>query len=347
MRIAYWATSCLEPKIEAISKEIFSISSSFPKSCIFSISPHFIIKGSIENRYVGCHPSFDPILRLMIPLIEKGFDISHVYGEVSPWLYHKTLQNKNLILTIASEKGTILEEFLERCRAIIVQTKGMHTHLINLGIAPDKVHLLYPGVDLTKFKPSTKNASLKKHTILFATAPRSKEELKSRGVHLLIETAKKNPDIEFHFLFRKWKSGYSSLATTQKIIKNNDISNITITNNIIDDMSLVYPKHDFTVIPYTSPDGGKECPNSLIESLACGIPVLISELSPFSYFVIKHKCGEVFSPTQQGLRKAFEKGLTNYDERKKQARVVAEKFFCQNKLLAFYGQLYEKLTDTN
>ena len=347
MRIVYWATSCLEPKIEAISKEIFSISSNFSKSFIFSVSPHLQVKGSIAKRYFGCHPTFDPILRLTIPLIEKHFDISHVYGEVSPWLYHKTLRSKNIVLTIASEKGTIIEEFIERCRAVVVQTKGMHTRLLNQGVSPDKIHLLYPGVDLKKFKPSTNPLPLRSPKILFATAPRSKEELKNRGVNLLVDTAKEYPDLKFHFLFRKWASGYSSLVATKTLIEKQNISNITISNEIINDMSLVYQGHHFTVIPFSTPDGGKECPNSLVESLACGVPVLISETSPFSYFVSENKCGEVFATTPQGLHNAFEKGLKDYSNLRTQALKAAQNFFCHKRLLDFHKNLYTQLLSSN
>ena len=340
----YWTTSCLEPRIEAISKEVFALARYFRDSFVFGVSSHYLFKFSNNDRYVGFQSQFDPLLRLLIPLFETRTKINHVYGEVSPWLFHKTLRTKPIILTIASEKGAPIPEFLLRCAAIVVQTEGMRRRLLSLGIDEQKVHIVYPGVDLEKFKPAGKSPSLKKPRILFATAPRSKAELEARGVPLLVNTAQHYPDISFHFLFRKWNSGYTSLVPTRALIEQLGLENVTLTNTVVDDMPSLYREHHFTVIPYTKTDGGKECPNSMIESLACGVPVLISEISPFSSFISKNSCGVVFSCTYQGLRKAVEKGVYNYNELRRAAREVASKHFCKNKVFAFYQNIYNSLS---
>jgi len=79
-------------------------------------------------------------------------------------------------------------------------------------------------------------------------------------------------------------------------------------------MSKIYIEHHFTVIPYTTSGGGKECPKSLVESLACGIPALITDVSTFAYFIRENLCGIVFSAEPHALVQAIKDGWEIYDE---------------------------------
>ena len=91
MRIIYWNTSCLQPELEAVSKEVFQLARHFRNSLLFGINPHYLFCASIKNKYIGFHPAFDPLLRALIPLVERSGDINHVYGEPTPWTFYKTL----------------------------------------------------------------------------------------------------------------------------------------------------------------------------------------------------------------------------------------------------------------
>ena len=340
-RIIYWTTSCLEPDIEAISKEIFILANNFRPSLIFGVSYHYLFKFSLKHRYIGFNPKFYPFLRLLVPVLEQWADINHVYGEISPWLYHKALRKKPIVLTIASEKGLPVKEFLDRCCAIVVQTQKMKEELIGLGVDQNKVHLVYPGIDLQKFRPTDFPPPLNRPKILFATAPRSKEELEGRGVNFLIEVAKANPDIHFHFLYRPWANGYTSLEATRCLIEENGIKNVILFNEYVADMSKLYQSHHFTILPYTRMDGGKECPNSLIESLACGVPVLISRCSSLAPFVEKNGCGVVFDLDPVSLASAVRIGMNDYWGLQKNARETAKNNFNSKYLLKLYRKVYE------
>jgi glycosyltransferase involved in cell wall biosynthesis len=108
-------------------------------------------------------------------------------------------------------------------------------------------------------------------------------------------------------------------------------------------MRSAYDECHFTVIPYTQADGGKECPLSLIEGLACGLPVLISSLAPFSEFVAQHGCGVVFDPTPSNLVTAVEDGLRQYRELSVNAVNVAHSYFSLDKLLRRMECLYQEI----
>jgi glycosyltransferase involved in cell wall biosynthesis len=164
-----------------------------------------------------------------------------------------------------------------------------------------------------------------------------------RGVYLLLQAAKESSDIQYRLLYRTWKRGYTSLAATVQRIATEQLHNVTLTNSVVSDMPHVYSAHHFTVIPYTRPDGGKECPTSLIEGLACGVPVLISSVAPFAYFVAEHRCGVVFEPTPSSLVAAVETGMRQYAELSTNAVKAAQHSFSEENMLHKVGCVYQTI----
>lgn len=342
MKVTYWATSCLEPRIEAISKEIFDLAAKFSDGLIFSVSPHLSVKLS-GRRCMGFHPSFDPLLRLIIPLIEHRTDINHIYSEVSPWIYFKTLGKKPIVLTIASEKGDLIPEFIDRCDVIVIQTEGMRERLKDCDVDSRKVRLIYPGINLSAFSRKQRPINFTRPKVLFATYPRTAEELEARGVFFLIEVANQYPEIEFHMVSRPWRSKGTGLSVVKEILDRKQLANVFVIEGIQKAMAELYNQYDFTVIPYLTIDGGKECPRSLIESLACGVPILISDVAPFSSFVAEYDCGCIFSLNPSNFAFALEAGLKKYKQISDKALQCAHFYFDLEKTYRQYDRIYSRL----
>jgi glycosyltransferase involved in cell wall biosynthesis len=225
-----------------------------------------------------------------------------------------------------------------------VQTEALRQTLLALGIRPDRVEWLFPGVDLTRFRPTAHGLEGKSNPkVLFATAPRTVEELEGRGVPLLLTAAQATPEVHYHLLYRRWRTGYTSLHTTQKLIARQELRNVTVTDSIVADMPAVYNQHHFTIVPYTRPDGGKECPNSLIEGLACGLPALVSSACRIADFVERQRCGVVFDPTPLGLVNAIARGTLDYRDLSKQATITAHEFFSQETFRIKMAKIYDAI----
>lgn len=343
LRITFWSTSSLEPAYEAVSKEVFDLAGRFVGSRIFSVSPHLSVKLDRRARCYGFSARLDPLLRPVIRWMERQTDVNHVYAELMPWIFHKTLHRKPLVLTVTTERGEPQREFLERCHVIAVQTSGMFQRLQSLDFTAGRVRLIYPGIDLSKFVPRTAPpGSGRRPRILLATFPRAEHELESRGVHFLLDVASRCPHLDFHFLSRPWASGATALPATQALVRERGLTNVTISEGT-QDMPSLYREHDFTVIAYTTVDGGKECPRSLIESLACGVPVLISDVAPFSAFVNAERCGCVFPLNPEGFAAAVEAGLSNYEQLSSRAASAAREHFDIEATVAAYAKIYEQL----
>lgn len=343
MRIAYWTTACLEPEIEAVSKELFDLAAAFRDSAILAVSPHLSFTVDRRRRLAGFHPRFTPLLRGLIPVLERSAAVNHIYAEVSPWLFFKSLRRRPIILTIASEKGDPNAEFLARCQVIVAQTQSMHDRLSRLGVERDRVRLIYPGVDLKRFGSGQRRSSRVRPKVLLATFPRAQEELGARGVCFLLEVAKKYSAIDFSLVCRPWSRGNTAERAVVQRIRDEGLQHVALLQGVQKDMQSIYQEHDFTVIPYTSVDGGKECPRSLVESLACGVPALISEVAPFAPFVREHDCGCVFEGTPEGFANALEAALSAYETISGNASRIAREFFDLSGTLREYGRIYDEV----
>jgi glycosyltransferase involved in cell wall biosynthesis len=133
------------------------------------------------------------------------------------------------------------------------------------------------------------------------------------------------------------------LGEIRKIIHQNLLSNVIIKEGLINRIENDYTKANFTIIPYTRSDGGKECPRSLIESLSCGTPVMISEMATFADFVADNKCGIVFPMTVDGFVSAIQQGTATYKALKASARTCAETFFDIKKTFSSYKAIYHTI----
>ncbi len=342
MKIAYWSTACLEPRHEAVSQEVLKLAAEFAGSWVFSTSRHIWARASLRDRYFGLHSGLNIALRLGIPLLERAFDVNHIYGDLTPWIFHKSLRTKPIVHTVTQDSDNPLQPLLERCNSLVAQTDATRDRLISLGVPRARLHLRYPGVDLSHFRPVNStvhtNAGVR---VLFATSPRTIEEMQGRGVHLLLDAAKRCPTVTFRLLYRNWSTGYTSLEPTRAAILERELTNVDLIDSVVTDMRPEYHSTHVTLIPFTKRSGGKECPNSALESLASGIPVLVSRECPFSRFVIEHDCGVVFDPTPEALESAISEAMLRWSALAVAARKAAETHFDTRQLPAFYKRLYE------
>jgi glycosyltransferase involved in cell wall biosynthesis len=339
VRITYWTSAPLEPDIEAVSKEVLDLATHFGRGPILAINRHLTCRWDWARRSFGVGPNLSALLRVAAPVVEAFTDVNHVYAEVTPWVFFTALTRKPIVMTIASEKGEVNREFLDRCSAIVVQTESMRRKLQACNVGTDKVRLIYPGIDLPPRVSRAKQPRAHPR-ILFATFPRNAEELEGRGVSLLLETARLFPHLQLTLLSRPWSGGSSAQSAVETALTEMTSDNVILSKGVQTDMNAVYREHDFTIVPYTAPDGGKECPRSLVESLACGVPVLVSEVAPFSEFVSKHACGMVFRPTPDGLAAAVEDACRSYAALSDRAVECAHQYFDRRATLRDYEAIY-------
>ncbi|HLC52801.1 MAG TPA: glycosyltransferase [Candidatus Nanoarchaeia archaeon] len=331
------------PKYEAISKEVSLLANHFRESHFVKLHDlHLdgLTKIKFNQKISSYHFLYYPFLLFYIKFLSYGNKINHIYTSLGDLPYLNVLSLKNTVLTAAASSSfnKILrrKKKLEQLNRIVVETNKQKNDLIKAGISGEKIQLVYPSVDLDKFFYQKAQGVFK---LLYASCPIRRSDFKKRGIYLLLRSAKSIRDVYFIFAWRK--GAYQEINSLVNIM---NLKNVKIENEIVKDMNQRYAEIHATVIPYTRfHDYLKLIPNSVIESLAAGKPVIVSNKTEVAGIVKKYKCGVVFEPTVEHFQEALKDLKKNYQDYQKNCRRVAEKYFSKDVFLNSYEKIYAEM----
>lgn len=135
----------------------------------------------------------------------------------------------------------------------------------------------HPNVEYAKVipPPVKKKSFIKKEKpyFVFASGPRTREQIEERGVYLLMDAMRiiqdSNEEIGLRFVGR-WPEGAPLL---DQIIEQRKLKNVVMSNDHVNNMDDVIGEACGLIIPYTGESIG-DVPLSALESLAFGTPVI-------------------------------------------------------------------------
>ncbi len=332
-RIAYW-TSAFEAGTEAVASEVALLRQRFPASVAWGLSHRHWALFSWKQGFC-LNPRLHLLFRAVVRMLEPAFQLNHVFGSVGDWFYLQGKRRRPTVLTLATLGPPVAPGLLERVEHFVVEHPGGRDYLAGLGIDSRKVRLIFPPVDLTRFSPRSPPAG--PFTVLFASSPEKESWLAARGVPLLLEAASLRPKIRFRLLWRPWGD---SLPRVQNWLAERRLSNVELVVGYARDMPLEYRQAHVTVAPFTDAERSKPAPNSLVESLACGRPVLVTEKVGLAELVREERAGLVSEPTGVALADHLDRLQSDWEGYSRRARRLAERWFSQEKFLESYARLY-------
>src|SRR5206468_201785 len=156
----------------------------------------------------------------------------------------------------------------------------------------------------------------------------------------ILDAAALTPQIQFRLLWRPWGD---SADEVRRQISERGLRNVEIAVTAAHNMTAEYQNAHVTVAPFTDLTRSKPAPNSLIESLACGRPVITTEVVGLAELVADSGSGLVVAPTGPALADglgALEAGWSSFSRK---ARATAEKWFGIDRFLTAYQRLYDEL----
>ena len=334
-RIAYW-TSAFEPDIEAISSEVELLRRHHPSSVAWGLSHrHWCL---ISRRGWCLHPRLHLLFRGVTRVLEPLFDLNHVFGSIGDWFYLQGKRRRPTVLTAAVLGISLGRSLLERVDLFVVEYPAGRDRLQQQGIDRSRIRLIFPPVDLKRFTPGERPDG--RFTVLFASSPERTDWLESRGVRLLVETAALRPDIHFRLLWRPWGD---SLPEVRRWIQERGLDNMEILVGRFNDMPLQYRAAHVTIAPFTEIERFKPMPNSLIESLACGCPVLCTTDVGLAEMVRDARAGVVMSPRALDLAEGLDRIRADWSVYSINARHLAERWFSDKRFLDDYHDVYQEL----
>jgi len=219
--------------------------------------------------------------------------------------------------------------------------KRSATRLTRLGISKERIRLLYHGVDVEKFTPGSCKLE---HSILFVGRIQ-----RPKGLHVLLESLTRinepltivivGPISDGKYYEEIWaRAREQDLERKHKLLW---LGPITDQSCLID----WYRKSSVHVCPSLREEVG----NSILEAMACGTPVVATNVGNIPELVRDRRTGILVPPDNASdLARAIEYVVENEDVRKRfacEARIHVSQNFSLDKTVSHLVQIYEEASE--
>ncbi len=326
------------PQWEAVSKQVATLRRTFDADLGTRVVA-FNTRGRLLKLKDECRELPAALLLAPAPLVRAlvgGSDINHVFASAGDRFLIRSLDGKRTILTVA--KTTTLNRiesnipFLRRLRYVVTETEHDRDVLCQIGLPADAVKLIHPPAIVKEFRPASGP-----FTILFATSPLNRRHMLSRGVYLLVQVAKSLPSVRFVFAWRK-----RNLAALRELLSDGAAPNIDVRNGVLD-MDELYASAHATVLPGLHSHSLKPCPQSMLDSLGHGKPVLVSRPLSAADLIARGGSGVIFEPTVDGLRQGILELQERYGEYQLRCHSTVRERFSPVVHAERYRRLYDEV----
>jgi glycosyltransferase involved in cell wall biosynthesis len=172
--------------------------------------------------------------------------------------------------------------------------------------------------------------------LLMASAPWNKRQFSTKGVDLLLETAATTPNLRLILLWR----GVLAAELARRVERLGVGHRVEIVNRKVDINEYLKRAHATIVL---AENGGlvKSFPHSLIESLAAGRPVLLSNTIAMADYVAEHRSGIVVTDMRiEALSSAIKSLVSNYEMLARNAAQIGRGAFSVEAVVDNYRRLY-------
>jgi glycosyltransferase involved in cell wall biosynthesis len=147
--------------------------------------------------------------------------------------------------------------------------------------------------------------------------------------------------MRFLLLWRPWGD---SLPAIRSLVREHGLPNVEIIPGRFANMPRWYQAAHVTVAPFTEIERCKPMPNSLVESLACGRPVLVTPEVGLAGMVRESRSGVVVAPHGEGIAEGLDRLRSDWRAHAGPARRLAVRWFSLGRFLEGYRRTYDELT---
>jgi glycosyltransferase involved in cell wall biosynthesis len=323
--------------MEAISAEVALLRREFPSSIAWGLNHRNWVLLSWRRGY-SVHPRLHLLFRVATRLFESAFDIHHVFGSLGDWFYLHRVRRQPTVLTVAAGGPPVERHLLQQVDQFVVEYPQAREELDRLGIPSGRVRLVFPPVDLEKFAPAPPPDG--PFTVLFASSPEEPDWLEARGVPYILDAAALRPEMQFRLLWRPWGT---SEGVVRRWIAERGLRNVELSVGRWNDMAAQYNAAHACMAPFTDTARAKPAPNSIVESLACGRPVLVTEQVGLADLVREGGAGFICPAAGAALADRLDALQRDWDFHAASARRLAKRWFGVDRFLSEYHRLYEQL----
>jgi glycosyltransferase involved in cell wall biosynthesis len=263
--------------------------------------------------------------------------INHIFVPTLHYLPLFYFMKNPIVYTVGAslqkQKKPLNIDRLNRLHRIVISNERDRQILESWGIK--NYSIITPGIDSSGFSPYP--LPLEKELILLmASAPWDKAQFYSKGVDLLLETAAELPYLKLILIWR----GHLHEELLKKIRHHGVRRKVEVINEKVNVNDYLKKVHA-TILLAKHPKLVKSFPHSLIESLAAGKPVIVSNTIPMADYVTEHRCGVVVEELQiESLAESISLLMNQYKSAADQARRIRAQDFSLEQMIHQYRRLY-------
>ena len=335
--VTYW-TGVWDPGREAVSGQVEALRQSGVRGPVVSYSRGQSSSLLLKDGVIRLSRRQYLPLRALGALVEPLGRVTHVVGGLGDWHLLRTVGRRPVLLTVAVPGGVVPSEFVDKVSLFVAESEPLRDSLVTIGVNPDRIRIVYPGIDLEKFSPSPVPSD-GPFRILFASTPSCPREFQVRGIPLLADLARAVPDIEIVLLWRRWGNQQAAREALDKL---HAPRNLKVIFRDSTDMAAEY-RQCHAVACFYAASFGKSCPNSIIEGLACGRPALVTSTVGISNLIERAGAGIVVDRSADALVDGLVQLRDRHAELAQNARALAREHFDMRVFRERYRAIYEEL----
>lgn len=226
------------------------------------------------------------------------------------------------------KKKISLSDFVITC----TRHNGIFLNKICNGSFPDRINVAYHGIDITKWPFKSEHRSPEEKPILLCIA----RLVKKKGILFLLEAA---------ILLKKWKCSFKiriigdgpERKRLGAFISHHDLSDEVEFIPFLPQALLpaYYHQAFMFVLPCIIGENNDQdgIPNVILEAMACGTPVISTDLSGIPEIITHNKNGILIPPMNSSALSHEIKALLNDPEKRKSIAQEARRFIERNMIL--------------
>lgn len=305
--------------------------------------------GHVAGEVIYLNPSRTPRTRIPRPFYglhrlaairrrEADIDLHHIFNPDLFLFPLLRLLRKPVIYSVVSGLGgqRRLPWGLERLSRILVPSQTDVARLAHRGYRGGRMVL--PGIDLADF-PLAPPPPAPPFVLLAGSAPWTAEQFRTKGVDALLAVAGQMPDLRLICLWR----GVEEAAMQERVAAHGLGERVEILAGRVNVGAVLARSHGAVVLAQR-PEIVKAYPHSLLEALAVGRPVLISDCAPMAAYVQAQGCGETVRGVKaESLAQAIQRLRDAYPARQAAAAAVGRRDFSHlrmvEEVVGIYGEV--------
>jgi glycosyltransferase involved in cell wall biosynthesis len=313
---------------DGLFSEIGYLRESFGGEMI-SLSPARSLPPLVPVSLYGMH---------LIPALkryDREVDVFHIFYPYMVNFHVLRYLSKPVIYTIAT--GMDAKRSGPSC-ALVVSSSHEADILRSRGFR--NVHVVRPGIDRSQIQVPPPSKPDHEFVLLAGSAPWTRRQFETKGFDLLLKVLTRLPQMRLICLwrgklYREWSDRVESFGLADRV---------EIIPEKVDISGVLSRCHVAIVLSETAGQI-KSYPNSLMEALAAGRPVLVSRSIPMSYYVEDNGCGKVIEDLRlEGLIDAISVIMDEYSDFTR-AALKAGRDLSATKMIDDYRRLYQKVIE--